>query len=160
MTYSRWPGGSSSVFVQSAMELISVEMTPDPLSGDTPGKLIIKGNIGKVFNVRYGYVNRLFHQEGASHYNVARSRLHLRHKLEERGNKAEEFSETCDFDVADEHSGDIWLLLVAKQQYYYHSLAVVPTGQPNDYRRVGISHVEAVRTRKFFDSEEQTISHV
>lgn len=66
------------------------------------------------------------------------------------------------FDTEEEDFGIAWLLAIASDKYYWmHCLVIVPADKPNEYRRVGLCHVDILRTRKFFDdAKEETIALV
>ncbi|KAI3319883.1 HET-domain-containing protein [Xylariaceae sp. AK1471] len=60
-------------------------------------------------------------------------------------------------DAADECFTEAWLLPVASEYYWIYCLAVVDTGNRNEFRRVGFCNFDRVRSPSFFNGANETM---
>jgi hypothetical protein len=130
----KWPASSSSVYATGTLKVLAVDVDSVISNGNIRGSLIVEGKMRKLF-WRADDQCRLFYKEG-NHS--------TRRPFPFHGPKRPVVnpSEIWRPDVSPQGLNEVWLLNVASELYWLPSLALVQTSKKDEYRRVGLCHVD------------------
>jgi hypothetical protein len=134
------PGGSSAGSMRTAVSLRSASVDPNLSSFCVQGRLVMEGRMRKYFL-----------WEGEDDFSIFRWRLTVldsrrRHNDCKRGIK---WSGELFRDTNEQLPEEVFVLQIASQPYWIHCIVLIPTAEPNVYRRVGLCHVDTTNAPTF-----------
>lgn len=135
----KWPVSSSPASVVGTLNVLNVDVDSEISKGDIRGSLVVEGNMRKFF-LRAHDQSRLFYKERTESITQRSIIRNLKQSA------LVDPSESWRPDVSPQGLKEVWLLAVASEYYWIHCLALVEAPNKVEYRRVGLCHVDALRS--------------